>query len=164
MFVGASRYLATHNKHPVNYPIDATALLDNNESQYPKVYELFNPIDEVVRIEAADDQIAFPFTRQPGHYRLRGLRPRGPVIRGFSVNIDRSEISLIRVPNATLNEVLGPANYGLAREKDEVQTSIGEGRYGRDLAPFLMVIIVMVVMVEQTMASRFYATTTRERA
>jgi len=164
MFVGASRYLATHNKHPVNYPIDATALLDNNESQYPKVYELFNPIDEVVRIEAADDQIAFPFTRQPGHYRLRGLRPRGPVIRGFSVNIDRSEISLVRAPNATLNEALGSANYGLAREKEEVQSSIGEGRYGRDLAPFLLVVIVMMVMVEQTMASRFYATTTRERA
>lgn len=164
LFVGTARYLATHNKHSVNYSIDSIALLDNNESQYPKVYELFNPLGEAVRVEAADDQVSYPFTRQPGQYRLKGLRPRGPVVRGFSVNIDRSEISLGRVPVATLAEALGPSNYGIAREKDEVQTSIGEGRYGRDLAPFLLVVIVMMVMAEQTMASRFYASTSRERS
>jgi hypothetical protein len=45
-----------------------------------------------------------------------------------------------------------------------VQTSIGEGRYGRDLAPFLLVVIAMMLMAEQTMASRFYASTVRSRA
>lgn len=164
LFVGVGRYLATHNKHPVNYPIDAVALLDNNASQYPKVYELFTPQDEVVRVEASEDQIAYPFTRQPGHYRLKGLRPRGPVVRGFSVNIDRGEISLGRVLDQTLTEAIGLSNFGIAREKQEVQTSIGEGRFGRDLAPFLMIVIVMLVMAEQTMASRFYAAASRERS
>jgi hypothetical protein len=164
MFVGTARYLATHNKHPVNYTIDSVALLDNNASQYPKVYELFNPQGEVVRVEAAEELVSFPFTRQPGQYRLRGLRPRGPVVRGFSVNIDRSEISLERVTESTLTEALGPSNYGVAKDKDDVQTSIGEGRYGRDLAPFLLVVIAMMLMAEQTMASRFYASTVRSRA
>lgn len=164
MFVGTARYLATHNKHPVNYSIDAVALLDNNATQYPKIYEMFNPTGEVVRVEADDEQVAYPFTRQPGQYRLRGLRPRGPIVRGFSVNIDRAEISFEKVQSATLDEAIGPSNYGVAREKAEVQTSIGEGRYGRDLAPFLMVVIVMMVMAEQTMASRFYAARAKERS
>lgn len=164
MFLGTARYLATHNKHPVNYAIDSVASLDNNVSQFPKVYELFNPLGEVVRVEAADEMISFPFTRQPGQYRLRGLRPRGPVVRGFSVNIDRSEISLERVQDSTLTEAIGSSNFGVAKDKDEVQTSIGEGRYGRDLAPFLLVIIAMMLMAEQTMASRFYAATARDRS
>ncbi len=163
LFVGAARYLAAHNKHPVNYSIDNIAVLDNNSTQYPKVYELFTPLGEVVRVEAADDQVAYPFTRQPGHYRLRGLRPRGPVVRGFSVNIDRSEISLERVTSEKLNQAIGGENFAVARDKGEVQTSIGEGRYGRDLAPFLMVVIAMMVMAEQTMASRFYASSSKGR-
>jgi len=164
LLVGTARYLATQNKHPVNYTIDSIAVLDNNASQYPKVYELFTPSNEVVRLEADEDQVSYPFTRQPGQYRLRGLRPRGPVLRGFSVNIDRSEISLQRVPNTTLDQAIGPSNYGIAQEKEQVQTSIGEGRYGRDLAPFLMVVIVMMVMVEQTMASRFYTSQAQVRS
>jgi len=161
LFVGAARYLASHNKHPVNYTIEATALLDNNTAQYPRVYELYHPNGDVVRVEAAEDLLSYPYTRQPGHYRIRGLRPRGPVVRGFSVNIDREEISLERVRQEALNEALGASNFAVAKEKADVQSSIGEGRYGRDLSPFLLVIFVAMVMAEQTMSSRFYASTTR---
>jgi hypothetical protein len=161
LFVGTTRYLATHNKHPVNYLIDAPAVLDNNVAQYPKVYELFHPNGDIVRVEAADDLLSYPFTRQPGQYRIRGLRPRGPVVRGFSVNIDRAEISLKRVGEGTLTEALGKGSYAIAKEKSEVQSSIGEGRYGRDLSPFLLVLLVMMVMAEQTMSSRFYASNGR---
>jgi len=164
LFLGATRYLATHNKHPVNYTIDATALLDNNTTQYPKVYELFHPGGDVVRVESADELISYSFTRQPGQYRLRGVRPRGPVVRGFSVNVDRDEISLERTPSGKLDEVLGKNGYLIAKTKEQVQSSIGEGRYGKDLTPFLLVIVTMMVMAEQTMSSRFYASTSRGKS
>jgi len=164
LFLGATRYLATHNKHPVNYTIDATAFLDNNTTQYPKVYELFHPGGDVVRVESADELISYPFTRQPGQYRLRGVRPRGPLVRGFSVNVDRNEISLERAPAGKLDEVLGKNGYLIAKTKEQVQSSIGEGRYGKDLTPFLLVILTMMVMAEQTMSSRFYASTSRGKS
>jgi hypothetical protein len=148
----------------VNYTIDATALLDNNTTQYPKVYELFHPGGDVVRVESADELISYSFTRQPGQYRLRGVRPRGPVVRGFSVNVDRDEISLERTPSGKLDEVLGKNGYLIAKTKEQVQSSIGEGRYGKDLTPFLLVIVTMMVMAEQTMSSRFYASTSRGKS
>ncbi len=164
LFVGTTRYLATHNQHPVNYAIDSVAVLANNSAQYPKVYELFTPNADVIRIEATDDLLSYQFTRQPGQYRIRGLRPRGPIVRGFSVNIDRDEISLQRVEDAVLSKAIGENNFAVAKEKSEVQSSIGEGRYGRDLSPFLLVIVVLLVMAEQTMSSRFYASTGRGKA
>ncbi|MFN7732492.1 MAG: BatA domain-containing protein [Pirellula sp.] len=164
LFLGASRYLASHNKHPVNYSIDTVAMLDNAASQYPKTYELFLPIGDAVRIEAADELVSYAFTKQPGHYRLKGLRARGPVARGFSVNIDRREMSMQRVDLQRLDQILGKDTYLVAKDKEEVQSSIGEGRYGRDMAPFLLVILVMMFMAEQTMSSRFYATAKRGAA
>jgi hypothetical protein len=164
LFLGASRYLASHNKHPVNYSIDTVAMLDNAASQYPKTYELFLPIGDAVRIEAADELVSYAFTKQPGHYRLKGLRARGPVARGFSVNIDRREMSMQRVDLQRLDQILGNDTYLVAKDKEEVQSSIGEGRYGRDMAPFLLVILVMMFMAEQTMSSRFYATAKRGAA
>lgn len=164
LFVGTARYLATHNKHPVNYSIDGTAMLDNNAAQFPKIYELFLPGGDTVRVEAADDLLSYGFTRQPGQYRLRGLRARGPLVRGFSVNIERGDMSLERISELSLNEALGASNYLVAKDKESVQSSIGEGRYGRDMAPFLLVIVVLIAMAEQTMSSRFYAATKRGKA
>jgi hypothetical protein len=161
LFVGTSRYLASHNKHPFNYSIDSAAILENSSSQYPKIYELFLPLGDTVRLEASDELVSYAFTRQPGQYRLKGLRARGPVLRGFSVNIDRDEMSLQRVPETAMDSALGKSNYSIAKDKEDVQSSIGEGRYGRDMAPFLLVILAMLFMAEQTMSSRFYASTKR---
>jgi hypothetical protein len=76
--------------------------------------------------------------------------------RGFSVNVDRNEVSLESVDRSVLEKSIGVENLLIAKERDQVQSSIGEGRYGRDLTPFLWVILAMMVMAEQTMSSRFY--------
>jgi hypothetical protein len=63
-----------------------------------------------------------------------------------------------------LEKAIGKENLLIAREKDQVQSSIGEGRFGRDLSPFLWVILAMMVMAEQTMSSRFYSSKQRGKA
>jgi hypothetical protein len=84
--------------------------------------------------------------------------------RGFSVNVDRREVSLDPVDRADLEKAIGIDNLLIAKEKSEVQSSIGEGRFGRDLSPFLWVILAMMVMAEQTMSSRFYSSKQRGKA
>jgi hypothetical protein len=161
LFQGSIRYLSAWDKQQLNYMVDEPAALDNNAAQYPPIYLLYNPLNEEARVEANDESLVYSFTRYPGHYRLRGSRPQGPVVRGFSVNVNRQDISLDRIPVATMDKAFGKDAYRLAKERDEVQSSLGEGRYGRDLAPFLLVVFVMVIMAEQTMASRFYANSKR---
>jgi hypothetical protein len=163
LFQGTVRYLAAWNKQQLNYFVDEPVVLENNVSQFPQFYMMYNPIQEDARVESTNENLIYSFTRYPGQYRLRGSRPQGPVVRGFSVNIDRKNISLERVKSDILNKALGKDLYRIAKEQNEVQSSLGEGRYGRDLAPFLLVIFVMMIMAEQTMSSRFYAQPTRTR-
>lgn len=164
LFLGTVQYLATQSKHPVNYPVGATAVLENNPKEYPKAYELLAPNGEMIRVEADEEALQYPYTQQPGQYRLRGVRARGPLVRGFSVNIDRDELSLKSVNRLDLEAGIGREQLLIAKSKDEVQSSIGEGRYGRDLSPFLWVILAMMVMAEQTMSSRFYGSRGKGKA
>lgn len=157
LFLGTVRYLATQNKHPLNYNVGAMAVLENNTKEFPRTYELRQPNGEEIRVESEDDLINYHFTQQAGHYRLRGIRARGLMTRGFSVNVDRQEVSLEPVDRGLLEKGIGRDQLLIAREKDQVQSSIGEGRFGRDLSPFLWVILAMMVMAEQTMSSRFYS-------
>lgn len=161
LFLGTVQYLATQNKHPLNYSVGATAVLENNPKEFPKAYELLQPNGEVIRVEADEDALQYTYTQQPGQYRLRGVRARGPLVRGFSVNIDREELSLKKVNRLDLEAGIGKDQLLIAKNKEDVQSSIGEGRYGRDLSPFLWVILAMMVMAEQTMSSRFYANRTK---
>jgi hypothetical protein len=161
LFLGTVQYLATQNKHPLNYSVGATAVLENNPKEFPKAYELLQPNGEVIRVEADEDALQYTYTQQPGQYRLRGVRARGPLVRGFSVNIDREELSLEKVNRLDLEAGIGKDQLLIAKNKEDVQSSIGEGRYGRDLSPFLWVILAMMVMAEQTMSSRFYANRTK---
>jgi hypothetical protein len=161
LFLGTVRYLATQNKHPMNYDVGATAVLGNNTKEFPRTYELRQPGGDEIRVESEDDLISYGFTQQSGHYRLRGVRARGLMYRGFSVNVDRREVSLDPVDRADLEKAIGIDNLLIAKEKSEVQSSIGEGRFGRDLSPFLWVILAMMVMAEQTMSSRFYSSKQR---
>ncbi len=164
LFRSSILYLAAWNKQQLNYYVDETVVLENNLSQFPKLYKLFSPPNEETRVEAAAESLVYNFTRFPGQYRLKGVRIQGPVNRGFSVNIDRNEVSLERIRPEVLDKAIGKGLYRIAKERNDVQSSLGEGRYGRDLSPFLMMLVVMLIMAEQTMASRFYAQTRRAAA
>ena len=158
------RYLAAWNKQQVNYFVDEPAVLENNISQFPQLYKMYSPLSEETRVESSEESLVYTFTRHAGQYRLKGLLPQGPVVRGFSVNVDRKDVSMERILPSVLDKAIGKDLYRIAKDRDEVQSSLGEGRYGRDLSPFLLMVFVMMIMAEQTMSSRFYAQTNRKGA
>ncbi|XZE45623.1 BatA domain-containing protein [Pirellulaceae bacterium SH467] len=157
LFVGAVRYLASWSDQQLNYYVDQAAVLNNNTSSMPLKYQLFDPTGEQSSVESSNETLVCNYTRFPGTYRLKGLRPQGSLIRGFSVNVKPEEVSLTRVKDEVLGTAIGVGNYRLARELSELESSIGEGRFGRELSPFVLAMLVMLFMAEQTMASRFYA-------
>jgi Aerotolerance regulator N-terminal/von Willebrand factor type A domain len=161
---GTLDYLGSWNSQQLNYFVDEPAVLENNTAQFPQLYKMLSPQNEETRVESNEESLVYTFTRFPGQYRLRGQRPQGTVVRGFSVNVDRKESSLERILPAVLDKAIGKDLYRVAKDRDEVQSSLGEGRYGRDLSPFLLMIFVMMIMAEQTMSSRFYAQSKRAGA
>jgi hypothetical protein len=164
LFEGSLRYLASPNSQQTNYFVDQRVLLENDPSQYPTKYMLFDPKGEQSAVEASDSAMEVNFSKLPGFYRLKGLRPQGIVLRGFSVNVDRSEINLDRISEDLLQTGLGDSNFRLARDRESIEFSLGEGRSGRELTPYILVIVVLLFMAEQAMASRFYQTSSSNRS
>jgi hypothetical protein len=161
LFLGAHQYLASPGNRQFNYFVDQQAVIDNKTTEFPQKYSLFDPKGEQSTVESEVDSLVCRYTRFPGPYRLKGLKLQGSVIRGFSVNVDRKEIKLERTPEESLNVALGKDNFRIARERKDIEFSLGEGRSGRELTPYILVMIVMLFMGEQTMASRFYQTAQR---
>jgi hypothetical protein len=161
LFAGALRYMASPGSHQFNYLVDQPAIIENKITVYPQKYSLFDPKGEQSSVESGGESLVCNYTRFPGPYRLKGLKLQGFVIRGFSVNVDRKEIRLERVPNESLDAALGKDNFRIARERKDIEFSLGEGRHGRELTPYILVMVVMLFMAEQTMASRFYQTAQR---
>ena len=80
LFRSSILYLAAWNKQQLNYFVDETVVLENNVAQFPKLYKLYSPPNEETRVESADESLVYSFTRFPGQYRLKGIRPQGPVV------------------------------------------------------------------------------------
>jgi hypothetical protein len=163
LFEGSLRYLASPNSQQTNYFVDQRVLLENDPSLFPSKYMLFDPKGEQSAVEASESALEVSFTKLAGFYRLKGLRPQGIVLRGFSVNVDRSEINLDRISEDLLQTGLGESNFRLAKDRDSIEFSLGEGRSGRELTPYILVIVVLLFMAEQAMASRFYQTASNNR-
>jgi len=161
LFDGSVRYLASWSDQQLNYSVDQPAALENNTKTMPQKYLLFDPNGEQSSVDSGEESMLVSYTRYAGPYRLKGLRTQGPVVRGFSVNVDPKEIRLDRASVEILDAALGKENVRIAKDRNEIESSLGEGRSGRDLTPYFMVLVVMLFMAEQTMASRFYSATMR---
>lgn len=156
LFLGAVRYLASWSDQQLNYYVDQAAVLNNNTSSMPLKYQLFDPTGEQSSVESTNETLVCNYTRFPGTYRLKGLRPQGPLIRGFSINVKPDEISMQRASVPAIDAALGTGHYRWTQDLNDLESSIGEGRYGRELSPFILAMLALLFMSEQTMASRFY--------
>ncbi|MEZ6114476.1 MAG: hypothetical protein R3C99_26220 [Pirellulaceae bacterium] len=116
---------------------------------------MFTPNAEPQEIAARGDRLSIRFTENPGAYRLKGNRG-GPVVRGFSVNLPPEATELRRVESTRLDELLGEDRYQFARNRDEIELSVGEARAGREFYPTLLVLLAGALAMEQLLANRFY--------
>jgi hypothetical protein len=149
------RYLVSGGESRLNYRTGETATLVNDPSRDPERYLLFPPSEDPQEVVARGGQLLVAFTEQPGAYRLKGQRG-GPVVRGFAVNLAGDVGNLARLPREQLNAMLGNQRFRFARNRDEIVLEVGEARAGREFYPFLIVVVVLVLGLEQTLANRFY--------
>ena len=56
-----------------------------------------------------------------------------------------------------LSEILGADRYTLARGTTELNRGIGRARVGRELFPFLMLVVVGLLAMEHLLSNRFYS-------
>jgi Aerotolerance regulator N-terminal len=141
-----------------NYTAGENILLTNDPLQWPNRYELFSPESQSVSIEAKDGMLAIGQFESPGIYRLKGARTP-PIARAVSVNVPAADTVLNRLDQAELTQRLGEGNFRFARSQNEIESSVGQVRYGRELYSLLMLFVAGLFLAEQAMSNRFYKLT-----
>lgn len=134
-----------------------TVSLSNDLRQWPANYTLYaKHFDAPIRLTPPEGFVDLPALSQAGVYYLRGQRD-GPIVRSISANISEQATRLTRADTETLDSVFGEDNYRLAHNKDEVTSSIGQARFGRELFPMLLTLVAGLFLAEQAMSNRFYS-------
>jgi hypothetical protein len=107
-------------------------------------------------MRAGEDTVAFAATDRPGNYRVAAGGRTGALKRGFSVNLPPETSRLARVDPERIAEALGKERVRFARERDEIEVSVGLGRVGRELFPWMIGALVVILAGEHVVANRFY--------
>ncbi|QDV21842.1 BatA domain-containing protein [Aureliella helgolandensis] len=156
LLLGAFRTLSGTSQTGFDYQVGQAVQLENDPSHWPAQYTLYAPGRDVEqRVRADQGRLELGSFDQMGIYALRGQRTE-PIVRGFSINVPAEDTQLERLSPQQLDELLGAGNYRLARNRDEVESSVGQARFGRELYPLLMALVATLFLAEQAMSNRFY--------
>ncbi len=153
---GCLKSLSGANQLPLNFSAGATVTLPNDSVQWPKNWELYTPTAERSAVEATVGVLPTGSHTDVGVYHLRSNRG-GAISRGFSINIDAADTLLERITPEALDNLLGAGNYHIARRQEEIESSVGQARFGSELYPLLMLFVAGIFLAEQVMSNRFYS-------
>lgn len=151
-------YLCGARDDRLNYLAGETVVIHEHLHADHGTYVLRLPSGEAVRqpVVPGRDEVVVTTTSELGNYRLEAGGQQGQFDRGFSVNAPPEISSLERVPLAAIEDAVGKDRVKLARTADEIEVQVGLGRVGRELFPWLIVAVVVVLSAEHLLANRFY--------
>jgi hypothetical protein len=156
-------YLAGTGEDRLNYVAGEMATLrlsqvERLEVQQKKGYVVFTPGGDALQrsMPQGEDLVAFAATDRPGNYRVAAGGRSGALKRGFSVNVPPETSRLARTEPEKIAAVLGKDRVRFARERDEIEVSVGLGRVGRELFPWMIGALVVILAGEHVVANRFY--------
>ncbi len=154
---GIARYIVNADSDSLDIKVGQVASLTNDLTRYPDTWAVFSPDPEKppAKVGTVGGNVSYRFTDTPGHYRLKGALD-GPVLRGFSANLDPASIDMTRIEPDELDKVLGAGRYQLAKQKDEITRQQGHARKGREFYPLLMMMLFAAIMIEYLVSNRFY--------
>jgi len=152
-----TRYVVQADSDALEIRVGQVASLRNDLKKFPDSWNVFSPDPEKppARISTVNNAVSYGNTDSPGHYRLKGVL-NGPVLRGFSANIDPKTVDLTRVELEEIDKVLGAGRYQLANEQEEITRQQGQARKGREFYPLLMLMMFAAIMIEYLVSNRFY--------
>jgi hypothetical protein len=151
-------YLVGSGQQRLNYTAGDTAVVHLGSAERYPFYSLTTPRGDQIRtpVDERQNVVVVTSTETPGDYRLQaGGGERGADL-GFSVNLPANVSQLDRASQEDLKAVFGGIEFRLAHNRDEIDRSVSAGRVGRELFPYLMLLLALVLGCEQVLSNRFY--------
>lgn len=154
-------YLVGSTGQHLNYYAGQTAMLELDPEKEFQSYVLTvvdgpKPLEVRLTPDLKQHMLVVTSTDREGNYRVQAGGSTGGVDRGFSVNLSRTQTDLERIDQTQLKTVFGETPYRLARDSNQLEGNVTEGRVGRDLYPLVILLVALVLGLEQVMANRFY--------
>ncbi len=122
------------------------------EPRYP-AYSLRGP--ELLEQVAVEKQAVLP-----GNYTVEGVTGGGGAgkrVAGFSLNIPAEESDLTRVPPSEIEALFGAGTVVPVERKTSIRESLqGHWNQPLELFPFLMILLLLILAVENLLANKFY--------
>lgn len=151
-------YLAGASDTVLNYQPGQSAVIRPRGVPIPPAYVLTAPGREPERRNA--DPTLATLSVSPldevGQYRLRAGGGPEAFHAGFSVNLPPEATDLARLAPEELAKLFGDIPVNLARSQDEIRREVSLGRVGRELYPWLVVLLALLLIGEQLIANWFY--------
>jgi hypothetical protein len=151
-------YLVGSGQQRLNYTTGETAVIHLDSDDSFPVYVLTTPRGDSIRTPIDDRQrsLVITTTELPGNYRLQAGGPEQGAQLGFSADLPLNVSQLERATADELKAVFGESPYRLAANREEIDRDMSTARVGRELFPYLMLFLALVLGCEQVLSNRFY--------
>jgi len=104
--------------------------------------------------EAAQNELRLPEVVVPGNYAVKGEDKHVGV---FSVNLPQEECLLTRVPAAEVEALFGEKSVTPLDVRTDLREAIrGQWSQPQELLPYLMILVLLLLAVENLLANKFY--------
>jgi hypothetical protein len=114
-------------------------------------------------VTRADDQSALLITKavMPGNFRIYGAD--GRALANFSLNVSPDESQLIPIPAERIEALFGPDSVLPVDHKTNLHDAL-QGHWSQpiELLPWLMMLVLLLLAVENLFANKFYRRETNE--
>lgn len=152
-----TRFVVQADSAALDMCVGDFASLRNDLTKFPDSWNVFSPDPErpPAKIATVNNRISYGNIDLPGHYRFKGVF-EGPVLRGFSANIDPNMLDLTRATPEELDKAIGAGRYQLAKDQGEIVRQQGQARKGREFYPLLMLLMFSTMVIEYLVSNRFY--------
>ncbi len=133
--------------------IDPTRRSANYSVQGPKPEETESP-----NVGANSDKLVVTSPQSRGQWKVTGKAPDGSaVVMGFSVNVSEAESTVVAIEEKDLVSIFGSKdNVYLADDVGSLNRIIERQHIGREIFPWLMFLILIIVTLENLLANKFH--------
>jgi hypothetical protein len=129
-------------------------------SRYPMYTLRGADLFETFSAENAAHELRLKEASQPGNYEVQGVPASGQdgeLIARFSVNLPTDEVDLTRAAATDVEAMLGPDAIVAADRRLSVRELLaGHWNEPLELFPYLMVLLLFVLALENLLANKFY--------
>ena len=152
------RYLAGTAEMKLNYSTGETVEIERRASDPFTLYAVTKPGKEIERItiDPRETALRVPNANQPGQYRVDASQNDRTFAAGFSVNIPASESELEPIDAKEISTLFGKNPVTIVRDPAELQRVEGTARIGRELFPWIVLLVATALFGEAFLANRFY--------